>query len=263
MGPLFVVSDVHGHRDDLFDGLVSAGLVSVEPVETEPVETEPVESTGQWCGGDAELWILGDLTDRGPDGIGVLDLVMSLQAQAPGQVHVLMGNHEALALGRHRFPESRFADSWRINGGQSHDQDALTETHLDWLSSLPLVARVGDYLLMHADTTAYLSWGDSIEEINQTVGNLIASHEFDGHWDVWARLTSRYHFSGRDGAEVARQMLDTLGGEVIVHGHSIIGSLIGRASSEVDAPALYAQGLVLAVDGGRYDGGPLLVVRLD
>jgi len=188
---------------------------------------------------------------------------MSLQAQAPDHVHVLMGNHEALTLGRHRFPESRFADSWRINGGQSHDQDALTETHLEWLSSLPLVARVGDYLLMHADTTAYLSWGDSIEEINQTVGNLIASHEFDGHWDVWTRLTSRYHFSGRDGAEVARQMLDTLGGEVIVHGHSIIGSLIGRASSEVDAPALYAERLVLAVDGGRYDGGPLLVVRLD
>jgi len=263
MGLLFVVSDVHGHCDDLFDALVSAGLVSAGLVSAGPVSTERRVSTAQWCGGDAELWILGDLTDRGPDGIGVLDLVMSLQAQAPGQVHALMGNHEALALGRHRFPESRFAESWRINGGQLHDQDALTETHRSWLSSLPLLGRVGDYLLMHSDSTAYLSWGDSIEEINTTVGHLIASHEFDGHWDVWARLTSRYHFSGRDGTEVARHMLDILGGEVIVHGHSIIGSLIGRASSDVDGPVLYADGLVLAIDGGRYDGGPLLVVRLD
>lgn len=248
MGPLFVVSDVHGHRVDLVDGLVAAGLVT---------------SAGDWCGGDAQLWFLGDLTDRGPDGIGVLDLVMSLQAQQPGQVHVLMGNHEALALGMHRFPETRFADSWRINGGRSHDQEALTEPHLDWLGSLPLLARVGDYLLMHSDSTAYLSWGDSIEEINEAVRGLIVSHDFASHWDVWARLTSRYHFSGPDGAEVARRMLDTLGGEVIVHGHSIIGSLIGLASSQVDGPALYAEGQVLAVDGGRYDGGPLLVVRLD
>ena len=248
MSSLFVASDVHGHRDDLFDGLVEAGLV---------------ESTGEWCGGDAQLWILGDLTDRGPDGIGVLDLVMSLQAQAPDQVHALMGNHEALTLGRHRFPESRFADSWRINGGLASDQDALTDAHLEWLANLPVLGRAGDFLLMHSDTTAYLSWGGSIEEINEIVRDLIASHEFDGHWDVWSRLTSRYQFSGRDGAEVAGRVLDTLGGEVIVHGHSIIGSLIGRPSEEVTEPVLYADGLVLAVDGGRYDGGPLLVVRLD
>jgi hypothetical protein len=49
---------------------------------------------------------------------------------------------------------------------------------------------------------------------------------------------------------------------VIVHGHSIIGSLIDVPSEEVDGPISYAGGRVVAIDGGRYDGGPLLLVQL-
>lgn len=240
MGSLYAVSDVHGYRDDLERGLDQVGF-----------------------GGDDELWILGDLLDRGPDGIGVVDLVRDLQRQAPERVHVLMGNHEILALGRRRFPESRFADSWRINGGRRRDQEGLTDEHVGWLAGLPLMGVAGDFLLMHSDTTDYLTWGESVEQVNRTVAGALADPEdLDAHWEVWARLTSRYHFAGRDGAAVARAVLATYGGELVVHGHSIIGSLIDVPSAEVTAPILYADGLVLAIDGGRYDGGPLLLVEL-
>lgn len=240
MGSLYVVSDVHGHVDDLRRGLDQAEL-----------------------GDEDELWILGDLLDRGPDGIGVIDLVMSLQREAPERVHVLMGNHEILALGRHRFPDTKFVDSWIINGGRRQDQEALTDEHVAWLASLPLLGRAGDFLMMHSDTTAYVSWGESIEEVNATVRSALSDPaDFQTHWDVWARLTSRYHFARRDGAEVAQQMLSLYGGRMIVHGHSIIGSLIDVPSEEVEEPVLYADGRVLAIDGGRYDGGPLLVVCL-
>jgi Calcineurin-like phosphoesterase len=244
---LFVVSDVHGHLSDLRLGLLDAGLVSV---------------SGEWTGGEAQLWVLGDLMDRGPDGIGVVDLMMSLQRQAPGQVHVLLGNHEALALGRHLFP-GNFAEAWRINGGRRSDQDALTERHVSWLRSLPAVGQVGDFLLMHADTTAYLAWGATVDEVNATVRSLLEHDDVDQHWQVFSQLTSRYHYTGGDGALVAQKVLGTFGGECVVHGHSIIGSLIDVPSSQVNGPALYADGLVLAIDGGRYDGGPLLVVRLE
>lgn len=241
MGSLFVVSDVHGYRDDLVQALDRAGF----------------------SGGD-ELWVLGDLLDRGPDGIGVIDLVMSLQREAPDRVHVLMGNHEALALGRKRFPHGRFEESWVMNGGKARDQDGLTDDHLAWLSSLPLMARVGDFLLMHSDTTEYLGWGESVDDVNASVHAALAqAHDREAHWDVWARLTSRYDFAGPDGASVARDMLSTYGGEAIIHGHSIIGLLLDRPSRQVDQPLLYADGLVLDIDGGRYDGGPLLVVKLD
>lgn len=241
MGSLYVVSDVHGYVSDLARGLDEIGF-----------------------GGDDQLWILGDLLDRGPDGIGVIDLLMSLQRQAPGQVHVLMGNHEALALGRHRFPHSKFDGSWRINGGRRRDQEALTEEHVAWLSALPLMARVGDSLFVHSDTTKYLTWGDSIEAVNDTVRKALSDpDDFASHWDVWARLTSRYDYASDDGADVAREMLSTYGGQLIVHGHSIIGTLTGEPSSDVEEPLLYADGLVLGIDGGRYDGGPLLFIRLD
>jgi len=246
--PLFVVSDVHGYRDDLAAGLRDAGLV---------------DEADQWCGADARLWLLGDFMDRGPDGVGVLDLVMSLQDQAPENVHALMGNHEILALGMKRFPENRFAESWMINGGLSSDQEALTPAHLEWLGSLPVLAKVGGYLFMHSDTTGYLGWGDSVEEVNTTVREVIESDDAGRYWDVWAQLTSRYHFARLNGPEVVRDLLARLEAAGIVHGHTIIGSLIDCPSSEVDGPVLYAEGQVLAIDGGRYDGGPLLVVQLE
>jgi hypothetical protein len=48
----------------------------------------------------------------------------------------------------------------------------------------------------------------------------------------------------------------------MVHGHSIIGDLRGIEPHEVDAPLLYCERQVLAIDGGMYAGGPCLVVNL-
>lgn len=246
MAPLFVVSDVHGHRDDLVAELRDAGLV---------------DARERWCGGDARLWILGDLLDRGPDGIGAIDLVRSLQDQARGQVHALMGNHEALALGMKRFPKSRFADSWRYNGGLRRDQDGLTVDHVAWLAELPLMGLADDHLLLHSDTTEYVAWGRSVDHVNGTVrGALRDAGDFEVHWELWARLTSREYFLYD--SDVARKMLRMYGGRRIVHGHSIIGMLTGVPSAGVKEPWSYADDLVLAIDGGRYDGGPLLLVRL-
>lgn len=242
-----MVSDVHGYVDDLRSALTKAGLV---------------DEAGTWTGDDAELWVLGDLLDRGPDGVGAIDLVRSLQKQAPDRVHVLMGNHEALAVGYKLFPESRFADVWTINGGRAADQQRLTDDHVAWMRSLPVLGRAGGFLLMHSDTTDYLEWGSSIDEVNQTVTELLADDDAEAHWEVFASLTSRYDFGGSDGARVARDVLSTLGGGCIVHGHSIIGTLIDEPSDKIESPIAYADGLVVAIDGGRYDGGPLLLIQL-
>lgn len=240
MGNLYVVSDVHGYLEDLVHGLEDVGFSS-----------------------DDELWVLGDLLDRGPDGIGVIDHVRSLQEQAPGQVHVLMGNHEILALGKHRFPRSHFHGSWQANGGQRRDQEGLTDDHLEWLATLPLMANVGDYLFIHSDTTEYTLWGRSTDEVNETVRSALADpDDLDAHWGVWKHLTSRYDFGRAHGHEVAQEFLGRFGGELVVHGHSIIGTLLDIPSCEVEEPLLYADGYVLDIDGGRYDDGPLFIVEL-
>ena len=246
MGDTFVVSDVHGHLDDLRHVLAQAGLVTDD----------------RWVGGDASLWVLGDLVDRGPDGIGVVRLMRSLTAQAPEQVHMLMGNHESLMLGEKLFPGTRFDDIWLLNGGVASDQVALDDQDVAWLRGLPVLALAGDYLLMHSDTTHYLTWGSSVEEVNSTLSAVLAGDDPDQHFEVFAALTDRFDFAGPDGVDVAQRMLETYGGEAIVHGHSIIGSLINKPSREVTGPLRYAGGLVIGIDGGRYDGGPLLLVQL-
>src|SRR5688500_1490315 len=135
MTSLFVVSDVHGYVSDLRRSLVEAGLV---------------DGDDAWTGGGARLWGAGDLGARGPDGVGAIDLVRSLQQQRPDQVRMLMGNHEALALGYRLFPDSRFGEVWAINGGHQSDQERLTDDHVEWLRTLPVVGRHQDYLLMHS-----------------------------------------------------------------------------------------------------------------
>ena len=65
--PLFIIGDIHGYLDKLVRHLRYAGLATGD---------------GQWIGGDAQLWFMGDFTDRGPDGVGVIDLVMRLQQDA-------------------------------------------------------------------------------------------------------------------------------------------------------------------------------------
>lgn len=247
MSSLFVVSDVHGYLADLQSSLADAGLV---------------DEAGTWTGGDAQLWILGDLLDRGPDGLGVVDFVMSLQKQAPDNVTMLMGNHEALALGYNLYPDTRFGEVWLINGGHAADQEGLTDEHIAWLRGLPVVGRHGGYLMMHSDTVDYLEWGESIEEINDTVSTLLAEDDAEAHWEVFATLTNRYDYAGRDGKRAAEDVLAALGGRCIVHGHSIIGTLTDQPSEEIEGPIAYADGLVVAIDGGRYDGGPLLLVEL-
>jgi hypothetical protein len=257
----YVLSDVHGHAEHLVAGLQQARLLDADRA---------------WCGEEARLTIMGDYFDRGPDGIAVVDLIRRLEIEAGktgGRVDALLGNHEILALGMHRFgdervlsePRSRcsFARSWALNGGRVRDQQRLTDEHIAWLCGLDAMTLAGPDLLMHADTTEYLRWGDTFEQINDAVREVLAGDDLDQWWQCWARLTTRYAFAGLDGEQVAAEMLDRLGGRRIVHGHSFISNFIGRAPSEITGPLSYAGGRALAIDGGMYGGGPCVIVRLD
>ncbi|GAA4425852.1 metallophosphoesterase [Actinokineospora soli] len=261
VGPVetYVVGDVHGHRDALAEALRERGLVDADDA---------------WAGGADHLWFLGDFVDRGPDGIGVIELVMSLAEQAAaagGRVETLLGNHEILLLGMHRFGDTEvpsdfgprsFARSWEMNGGLHSDQEGLTDAHVEWLIARPVLALVGEDLLMHSDTLEYLAWGEDIEEINEAVREVLRSDDIVEWWDVWRRMTTRYAFRGPDGEEVATELLAALGGTRVVHGHSVIADQLGVMPADIDGPYEYAGGKALGIDAGLFVGGPCLVVQL-
>ncbi|MEU7720365.1 metallophosphoesterase [Streptomyces tibetensis] len=267
-GPLYVVGDVHGYLDQLVSALQEKGLL---------------DAAGSWCAGTARLWFLGDFTDRGPDGIGVIDLVMRLSAEAAaagGYCKALMGNHELLLLGAKRFGDTpvnsgagtaTFQAAWLLNGGQKTDMDRLQDHHLQWMSRLDAVEEVDGHLLVHSDTTAYLDYGRSIEEVNDTVRETITRNDADEVWDLFRKFTKRFSFRDEGGADAVRSLLDTYGGTRIVHGHSPIPYLLGEVGSEddedngdpvIEGPHVYADGLAIAMDGGVTMAGKLLVQQL-
>ena len=124
---------------------------------------------------------------------------------------------------------------------------------------------------MHSDTTAYLDYGDSIEEVNDTVRETLTRNDADECWDLFRKFTKRFAFRDEGGAEAVRALLDTYGGTRIVHGHSPIPYLLGEVGSEdgederrpvVEGPHVYADGLAIAMDGGVTMAGKLLVQQL-
>ncbi|MFE7457807.1 metallophosphoesterase [Streptomyces sp. NPDC057554] len=267
-GPLFVVGDVHGYLDELLAALGAQGLIDAD---------------GSWAAGNARLWFLGDFTDRGPDGIGVIDLVMRLSAEAAaagGYCKALMGNHELLLIGAKRFADTpvnsgagtaTFQAAWLLNGGQKSDMDRLQDVHLQWMSRLDAVVEEDGHLLMHSDTTAYLDYGSTIEDVNDTITAILTRNDADECWDLFRKLTKRFAFRDEGGAEAVRELLTTYGGQRVVHGHSPIPYLLGEVGTEdgedgsgpvVNGPHVYAEGLAIAMDGGVTMAGKLLVVQL-
>ncbi|MFE9251880.1 metallophosphoesterase [Streptomyces sp. NPDC007088] len=268
LGPLYVVGDVHGYLDQLVAALREQGLVDADT---------------HWAAGNARLWFLGDFTDRGPDGIGVIDLVMRLSAEAAaagGYCKALMGNHELLLLGAKRFGDTpvnsgagtaTFQAAWLLNGGQKSDMDRLQDVHLQWMSRLDAIVEEDSHLLVHSDTTAYLDYGDTIEAVNDTIHEIINRNDADECWDVFRKFTKRFAFRDQSGPEAVRELLSVFGGNRIVHGHSPIPYLLGDVGSEdgedsagpvVDGPHIYADRLAVAMDGGVTMAGKLLVHRV-
>lgn len=269
-GPLYVVGDVHGYLDELVAELHAQNLIDADR---------------RWSAGNARLWFLGDFTDRGPDGIGVIDLVMRLSAEAAaagGYCKALMGNHELLLIGAKRFGDApvtsgagtaTFQAAWLLNGGQRTDMERLEDVHLQWMSRLDAAVLEDGHLLMHSDTTAYLDYGDSVEDVNDTIHELLNRNDADITWDLFRKFTKRFAFRDEEtGPQAVRELLDTYGGNRVVHGHSPIPYLLGDVCTEdgdvprgpevVDGPHVYAQGLAIAMDGGVTMAGKLLVVQL-
>ncbi len=78
------IGDIHGDYDNYILALQAAGLV---------------DKKGNWAGGATHLVQTGDIPDRGPDTLKIIQHLDKLAKQADrkgGQVHSLIGNHEAM-----------------------------------------------------------------------------------------------------------------------------------------------------------------------
>lgn len=101
-----------------------------------------------------ELYILGDLVNKGPDSKGVIDYIMQLQKDGY-QVKCLRGNHDQMLLNAYHkgdkatnlTPEEK--ELTMTSFGIS-DYDELPKKYYKFIDSLPYYLELPDYFLVHA-----------------------------------------------------------------------------------------------------------------
>lgn len=109
-----------------------------------------------------ELYFLGDYIDRGPDGKGVIDYIMSLQENG-FKVDYLIGNHEYYCMNsyekdQHRwFGKSSIQKEWERYGakttlasfGVRHPRD-IEQKYIDWMKKGKYYIELDNFILVHA-----------------------------------------------------------------------------------------------------------------
>ena len=179
-------ADVHGAYTELHQLLRDTGIL---------------DARERWAAGHTHVVSLGDLLDRGADSRKVLDLLMRLQSEAQaagGQLHVLLGNHEAMnVLGDLRYVEAgeyasygdmessaeraELRQAWQAahgaESGAAFDlkfppgyfghRAALSPKgkYGQWLLTLPVAIVLNDTLFMHAGPSNILR-GLSLQQLN-------------------------------------------------------------------------------------------------
>ncbi len=251
--PIYIIGDVHGQLKKLTLLLQHAKLLG---------------NDSSWSGGTASLWFLGDYVDRGPDGVGVINLIMRLQREAEaagGYVCALLGNHELFLLAAYRFGRrstglgSNFILRWKQNGGNIKDLKKLTRQHLDWLSALPPMALVENTILVHADAPLYIQHGHTIADVNADFKKILSKSDTLAWEELLEAFTRRGAFSND---EFLTRFLDTYGGKRVVHGHTPIYYMRGIQPKAVTEAWTYADGRCVNVDGAMFLNAPGFVYEL-
>jgi hypothetical protein len=122
-GPIDIVGDVHGELDALRDLLHQLGY--------SPAGLHPA---------GRRLVFLGDLTDRGPDSPGVVDLVAELVRS--GNSQCVLGNHELnILLGHKKLNNDWFFGQPFVHEGRTIPQvladDMIRAKVVDFFRTLP------------------------------------------------------------------------------------------------------------------------------
>jgi len=138
---LLMLSDMEGEFDAFVALLRAQGVLDAQL---------------HWRYGDGHIALVGDFVDRGHDMLPLLWLIYRLDGearQAGGRVHYVLGNHEQLATsGRKKhWPRHLVASEAALGGEPLFSERSVLGA---WLRSKPVIARVGDHLLVHGGISA-------------------------------------------------------------------------------------------------------------
>ncbi len=221
---IFALSDPHGGYPQLAQLLTANGLIASFPAS--PDDAAKV----RWTGGNAILVVAGDLIDKGPSSLGVIDLLRSLESQAPasgGRVVVTLGNHEAeFFVDPHNdkatsnAPDAVGIDNeLRVRGIDPADIAARRDVdgRGAWMANLPFAVRVKKWFFAHSGNTE----GDSIPALEQRLRRALDTKGWRAK-DITGKdsiLEAEEWYGRPDKDDTARRNAAALGVKHIVFGH--------------------------------------------
>jgi hypothetical protein len=240
--PIFVVADTHGEFEILAQMLTSQKIV---------------DARLRWAFGRGRLVVLGDVFDRGPNHLEILWLLYGLEAQAAragGGVHLVLGNHETMALrGDLRYLNPKYVESAQVLGVPDYSFLFPSDSVLgQWLRSRPVVMKVNDLLCLHGGISrALLDRKLTPADINGTVRQVLASQvpaadaeRADFLMSMLGPLWYRGYFSEqRDFTSATMEDVDLslaqFGVKRILVGHTIVPTITPLYDGKVIAVQVY------------------------
>lgn len=268
---IFAIGDVHGDYDRLVKLLTAAKIIE------RPADPDAV----RWIAGKAVLVFTGDLIDKGPHSLKVVQLTASLRKAAAGsggQVVTLMGNHEAEFLADPTEKKVKdFAQDIRGAGLVPKDVASCRGDVGQFLCSLPFGARVDDWFFSHGGNTG----GRTISQLNADFQNGVGKDGFGSQQlvDPNSMLEARIGEEGPGGKawfEVERpqrsaeQLLSSyvaaLGVNHLVQGHQHQRIVFEDGQQRNTGQMFQWRGLIFLIDVGMSEGvgdshGAVLHVR--
>jgi len=211
-GRIVAVGDLHGDFRNTKRVLKMAGII---------------DDNEDWAAGEDTVVQTGDIFDRGPRSIEIVELFRKLQVQAAkagGRLINLLGNHELMNLkGKYWYVGENELRRW----GRKRWRNMLS---LDdglgkWLRGLPTIVKIRDTLFIHAGLAPQFA-ELGIEEVNNRVTRGLMKYNYT---DVllgtegphWTRMFSNRGSGVKSRCEKLERTLETLNARRMVIGHNV------------------------------------------
>lgn len=254
--PLYAVSDVHGGYDRLVALLARHGVIAAAPASP---------AAARWAAGHAVLVVTGDMIDKGPSSLEVLDLVRALEADARaagGRVIATVGNHEAEFFAD-PMNDKADADDGIDPEARAHGLDVMAlasgrDPRGAWLRERPFGARVGRWFFSHAGNTA----GRTVAQLEAALRAALSANDYRDAEIVGAGSIVEARDWWTSSNTVVATQARALDVDHFVFGHT--PSALGARG----AIAVAADGALVRIDCGMSPNvddsrGALLRVRVD
>lgn len=256
-GNIFVMGDIHGRYHALVNMLKNNHVI---------------DTAQNWSFGEGHLILLGDAFDRGANVTEALWFLHELGIQARnagGDVHLLLGNHEVMALtGDHRYVNDKYKFFAQFT--QTHYYEWFEKNTMlgSWLRSQNVILRLNDYLFLHAGISPQFATFDyRYEDINRIVREFLhsdyrpvkgspADHILGPFGPQWYRgyinLSEKFPEMTQEFVDV---YLDSKGLKRMIVGHneltsirSDFGGKVISVDVAIDESGRSAQGLLISGD---------------